>query len=255
MTLILLAQDAATKALPSKSLLDYIHDGGIVSYILVLVSFVAVTLVIRNMLIYRKSKQAPDDAYIRLSELLKGGDTEGATAFCAAQENRSFLTRVFGSALQRCERSPFGFLELRSALEESGQREADRLHRYNDSIGIIAAVGPMLGLLGTVIGMIGAFRSIGQLEGASRSSELASFMSVALVCTAEGLIIAIPCTILFSMFRRHVDHLISEIAERIEELTRNLEAMSGGSDDKAAAPLPARRAAPAPLPAREVPAR
>lgn len=252
----MLAQDAAATKLPSKTLLDYIHDGGTVSYVLVLVSFTAVTLVIRNMLIYRKSKQAPDEVYYRLSELLKGGDTEGAMALCAAPENKSFLTRVFGSALQRCARSPFGFLELRSALEESGQREADRLHRYNDSIGIIAAVGPMLGLLGTVIGMIGAFRSIGQLEGASRSTELASFMSIALVCTAEGLIIAIPCTVVFSLFRRHVDHLISEIAERIEELTRNLEAMSGGEEKPAAAPQRAARPGPPPSPTpREVPAR
>jgi len=255
--LLTLAQDAAVKGLPSKSLLEYVHNGGTVSYVLVLVSFVAVTLVIRNMLIYRRSKQAPDEVYSRLAELLKAGDTEGATALCSAPENASFLTRVFGSALARCARSPFGFLELRSALEESGQREADRLHRYNDSIGIIAAVGPMLGLLGTVIGMIGAFQSIGKLEGASRSTELASFMSIALVCTAEGLIIAIPCTVIFSLFRRHVDHLISEIAERIEELTRNLEQMSGGTDERPAAPAPARptRPAPPPAPAREVPAR
>jgi len=255
MSLLTLAQDAAATKLPSKTLLDYIDDGGTVSYVLVLLSFIAVTLVIRNMLIYRKSKQAPDEVYYRLGELLKGGDTEGAMALCAAPENSSFLTRVFGSALQRCARSPFGFLELRSALEESGQREADRLHRYNESIGIIAAVGPMLGLLGTVIGMIGAFRSIGQLEGASRSSELASFMSIALICTAEGLIIAIPCTVIFSLFRRHVDNLISDIAERIEELTRNLEALSGGDDKPApAAPRPQRPAPPPPAP-REVPAR
>lgn len=249
-----LAQDAAAKSV-TKSLLQYIQDGGIVSYLLVMLSFVAVTLVIRNILIYRRSKQAPEDVFQRLDELLKGGDTEGAMAICNAEENRSFLTRVFGAALQRCARSPFGFLELRSALEESGQREADRLHRFNDSIGIIAAVGPMMGLLGTVIGMIGAFATIGQLEGAARSQGLASYMSVALVCTAEGLIIAIPCTVCFAIFRRHVDHLISEIAERIEDLTRNLEQTSG-SEEKPAAP--AAPAAPRPVrpPApREVPAR
>lgn len=250
----ILAQDAAAKSV-TKSLLQYIQDGGIVSYLLVLLSFVAVTLVIRNMLIFRRSKQAPDDVFYRLDEALKAGDTEGAMALCSAEENRSFLTRVFGAALQRCARSPFGFLELRSALEESGQREADRLHRYNDSIGIIAAVGPMMGLLGTVIGMIGAFATIGQLEGAARSQGLASYMSVALVCTAEGLIIAIPCTVCFAIFRRHVDHLISEIAERIEELTRNLEQVSG-TEEKPAAPAAPRPARPAPpVPHREVPAR
>lgn len=251
-TMLTLAQDAAAKSV-TKSLLQYIQDGGIISYLLVMLSLVAVTLVIRNMLIYRRSKQAPEDVFYRLDELLKGGDTDGAMAVCAAFENRSFLTRVFGAALQRCARSPFGFLELRSALEEAGQREADRLHRYNDSIGIIAAVGPMMGLLGTVIGMIGAFATIGQLEGAARSQGLASYMSVALVCTAEGLIIAIPSTVCFAIFRRHVDNLISDIAERIEDLTRNLEQMSGGGEEKPA--TPARPARPAPLREGGVPAR
>ena len=254
--LLTLAQDAAVKTIPSKSLLQYVHDGGLVSYILVVISFVAVSLVIRNLIIFRRNKQAPDDVFYRIDEALKTGDTEGAMAVCNAPENRSFLTRVFGSALMRCARSPFGFLELRSALEESGQREADRLHRYNDSIGIIAAVGPMMGLLGTVIGMIGAFATIGQLEGAARSQQLASYMSIALVCTAEGLIIAIPCTICFALFRRHVDHLISEIAERIEDLTRNLEQTSGTEDKPAPASQPRPvRPAPAPAPHREVPAR
>lgn len=164
MQFLILAQDSKGASLPSKSLLEYVQDGGFISYVLVVLSLIAVTLVIRNMLIFRRSKQAPDDVFQRIDEALRAGDTENAMAICAAPENHSFLTRVFGSALQRCARSPFGFLELRTALEESGQREADRLHRYNDSIGIIAAVGPMLGLLGTVVGMIGAFRSIGALE-------------------------------------------------------------------------------------------
>ena len=160
---------------------------------------------------------------------------------CAAPANDSFVARVFGAALLRCSRSPFGFLELRTALEESGQREADRLHRANDGVGIIAAVGPMLGLLGTVMGMIGAFASIGALEGTARSRELASFMSIALVCTAEGLLVAIPCTVAFALFRRHIDHLISEISEKIEYLTRTLE--QHGEDKPAAHKGPARATA------------
>lgn len=222
--LIMLAQDAAdAQKIPSKSLLQYIHDGGFLSYVMVLISIVAVSLVIRNLIIISRNRLAPPEVFDRLSGLLRENDIEGALAYSAAPENNSFLTRVFGAALLRCSRSPFGFLELRSALEESGQREADKLHRANDGIGIIAAIGPMLGLLGTVIGMIGAFASIGLLEGTARSQQLAVFMSIALVNTAEGLIIAIPCTVAFSLFRRRIDHLVGEIAGHIEELTRYLE--------------------------------
>jgi biopolymer transport protein ExbB len=230
--ILMLAQDTAAaggagggapQTIPSKSILTYIQEGGLLSYVLVLVSFVAVALIIRNILMLRRSRLAPPDVLARLESELKQNDVEGALAVCAAPQNDSFIARVFGAALLRCSRSPFGFLELRTALEEAGQREADRLHRANDGVGIIAAVGPMLGLLGTVFGMIGAFASIGALEGAARSQKLAEFMSVALVNTAEGLIVAIPCTVAFAMFRRHIDHLVGEIAEKIEYLTRTLE--------------------------------
>lgn len=228
-TLLMLAQNTPSpaKEIASKSLLQYIHDGGFLSYVLVCISFVAVALVIRNLIILSRGRLAPPEVFDRLSGLLRENDVEGALAYTAAPENNSFLTRVFGSALLRCSRSPFGFLELRTALEESGSREADRLHRTNDGIGIIAAIGPMLGLLGTVIGMIGAFATIGQLEGTARSHQLAVFMSIALVNTAEGLIVAIPCTVAFALFRRHIDHLVAEIAGHIEELTRYLEQTPG----------------------------
>jgi biopolymer transport protein ExbB len=223
---LILAQQAAEPE--SKSLLSYVHDGGFLAYVLVGISFVALALIVRNMLVLRESRLAPAEDFAKLDKLLRSNDIEGAIALCANPEHNSFLTRVFGTALLRCSRSPFGFLELRSALEESGQRESDRLHRANEGIGIIAAIGPMLGLLGTVIGIIGAFRAIGILEGASRSNQLAVFMSIALVNTALGLIVAIPCTVAFSLFRRRVDALVGDIAEKIEMLTRSLEQMSTG---------------------------
>ncbi|MBL9030868.1 MAG: MotA/TolQ/ExbB proton channel family protein [Phycisphaerae bacterium] len=241
MSVLLLAQDAADTG--SKSLLQYIHSGGVVSYILVCVSLVAVALLIRNALIFRADKLAPPDVFERIDAALRRGDTQAAMAICADPDNASFLSRVFGSALLRCSRSPFGFLELRTAIEESGQREADRLHRYNDGVGIIAAVGPMLGLLGTVLGMIGAFATLGGMEGAARSRELARFMSYALVCTAEGLAIAIPCTIAFSLFRRRVDHLISHIADQIEHLTSAIEQSSGAEPARPARPAAPRQEA------------
>jgi biopolymer transport protein ExbB len=243
---ITLAQDTST-APEEKSLLSYINDGGFLAYVLVVVSFIAMALIIRNLIIFRESRQAPPDDFQQLDKLLRTNDIEGAIALCTNPERNSFLSRVFGTALLRCSRSPFGFLELRSALEEAGQREADRLHRANEGIGIIAAIGPMLGLLGTVIGIIGAFRVIGTMQGAQRSNELAVFMSIALVNTALGLIVAIPCTVAFSLFRRRIEALVGDIAEKIELLTRNLEQMSTGEAAPAATRAPAR---PAPSPQR-----
>ena len=92
---------------------------------------------------------------------------------------------------------------------------------------IIAAIGPMLGLLGTTIGMIGAFATIGQLEGAARSNELSNFMSLALVTTAEGLLVAIPCTVLYTILRRRVEKLAIDVGDIVESLASLLSAPAG----------------------------
>jgi len=75
----------------------------------------------------------------------------------------------------------------------------------------------MLGLLGTVIGMIGAFNAIGSLQGAARSTELAKFMSLALVNTAQGLVVAVPCTVAFALFRQRIDRMVTDVAADVLE--------------------------------------
>jgi biopolymer transport protein ExbB len=240
-----LAQADATPPQESMTLFQFLAGAGWLSYLLIMLSFLAVGLMIRNLIVLRMSRIAPPGVVARLDTLLRENDTAGALAFCNAPGNRSFITGVFGGALARCARSPFGFLELRAALEESGEAEVDKLHRFTDGIGILAAVGPMLGLLGTVFGMIGAFHSIGKFEGAARSQELAKFMSMALVNTAEGLVVAIPCTVAFALFRRRIDRLTGEASAIVEELAGNIEQASGG--EKPAAPRHARPAG-APIP-------
>ncbi len=247
--LLLLAQTQPGAAAPptptpeGATLWTYISSGGLLSWVLILLSFVALALVIRNLMTLRLARLAPPRVVAGLEGLLRENKTEEALAYCTDPQNDSFLTRVFGAALGRCVRSPFGFLELRSSMEEAGQAEVDRLHRLNDGIGIIAAVGPMLGLLGTVIGMIGAFDSIGRLEGATRSQELAKYMAMALVNTAEGLVVAIPCTVAFALFRRHIDRIADQTSRIAEELAGHIEHAAGG--ERPAGARPARPATPA----------
>lgn len=209
---------AAARTMQSATLWDYIMDGGPLSFVFIALSVVALGLIIRNIIMLRITRLAPRGIVSRLEELLAARNLGGALAFSREPENACFVTSVMESAITRVARSEFGMMEFRNAVEESAQGEADELHRMNDFIGIIAAIGPMLGLLGTTIGMIGAFRTIGTLEGAQRSNELATFMSMALVNTAEGLVIAIPCTVAFSMFRRQVDVLLRKMGMDLERL-------------------------------------
>ncbi|MEM9374064.1 MAG: MotA/TolQ/ExbB proton channel family protein, partial [Planctomycetota bacterium] len=111
--------------------------------------------------------------------------------------------------------------------EESGRLEVDRLYRLTDGIGLVASVAPMLGLLGTVIGMVGAFDAIMLSEGPARPDELAGSISQALITTVLGLIVAIPCTAAYTYLRNRIDHLTTEIGESIDSMIAPLESASG----------------------------
>ncbi len=223
----LLAQQAAQA--PSKSLLDYIQSGGPIGYLIIALSLVAVGLIIAQILRLRIVALAPPDVQENLEVLLSRGDVREAMRFCKDEANDSFLARVMGHALERCSRSPFGFLELKSALEEAGQQETARLARGTDTIGLIASVAPMLGLLGTVVGMVGAFDTISLSEGVTRPDQLAGSISVALMTTVMGLIVAIPATAAYTWLRNRIDASVSAVAEMTEQLAAHLEGETGNA--------------------------
>jgi biopolymer transport protein ExbB len=235
-TLLVHLAQAATPAAPAvagKSLWDYIMDGGLLGFFLIGLSVFALTLMIRNMLAIREERLAPGDVLDAIEEKFREGKFRDAEKLCKA-EDAPYAARIVGKALGRCLNSPYGMMEFRTAVEDAAADETDRLHRMNDWIGILAAIGPMLGLLGTVIGMIGAFSTIGSMTGAQRSNQLATFMSMALVNTAQGLVVAIPCTVAFAIFRRRIDAMVSKIGQRLDRLNTAAQARTAPAGKKAA---------------------
>ena len=239
---------------PDKTLVEYISEGGEIGYLIIGLSFTAVVFIIAAFVRLRRSQLAPEDEVTALDRMLRAGNVDQATKYCASPDHDSFLTRVMGAALLRCSRSPFGLLELRTSLEEAGQQEVSRLHRSTDAIGLIASVSPMLGLLGTVVGMVGAFDTLSVSEVA-KPTQLAGSISVALITTVLGLIVAIPCTAVHAYLRNRVDSLVGEIGDLIEELAAHVEqgASPGAGQAKPAQARPAAKAPPRPQPAAGAP--
>ncbi|MBX3363458.1 MAG: MotA/TolQ/ExbB proton channel family protein [Phycisphaeraceae bacterium] len=233
-----------TAAGDRKSLLEYVRAGGGIGYFIILLSLVAVGLFITQLIRLQRSRLSPEHVQAHLGNLLERHDVQGAMQFCRDETNACFLTRVFGAALSRCCRSAFGFLELKSALEEAGQQEVARLYRATDGIGLIAAVAPMVGLLGTVVGMVGAFDTISTTEGVAKPGQLAGDISIALVTTVQGLVVAIPATAAFAWLRNRIDSVVAEIGETVDELASRLE----GASKPAAAPPAGARGRPTPQP-------
>lgn len=231
--LTLLAQEEVARS--GKSLLDHVMSGGVIGFVIILLSFVALLLVIADLVQIRESRLAPEDVILRMNELFRSGDVKGAIQFCQAPDNDCFFTRVVGAGLVRCARSPFGFLELKSALEESGREQVERLYRKTDALGLISDIAPMLGLLGTVVGMVGAFEVISETEGFARPDQLAGNISVALITTVLGLIVAIPAKAAYTWLRNRIDATVAAVGEIIEDLAWRLES---GADRQGARPSP-----------------
>lgn len=206
-----------------RSLLEYIGDGGPIGMIIILISLAAMGMVATQLFRIRRDRLAPPTLIEDLRALLADREVDLAIQRCKESESPSFVSRVLGSGLRRASRSQFGMLELRSTVEEMGQLEVDRMYRMTDGIGLIASVAPMLGLLGTVVGMVGAFDAITLTDGPARPDQLAGSISQALITTVLGLIVAIPATAMYTYLRNRIDHLSTEIGETIDDLIAPLE--------------------------------
>jgi|TARA_R110000782_G_scaffold20675_14_gene55860 biopolymer transport protein ExbB len=222
----LLASLVLAQGETKRSLLDYVTRGGPVGLVIIAISVAAIGMIVAQWLRVRREVLAPPELADDLRRMLAEGDVDGAIARCSDADKPSFLSRVMGQSLTRSARSPFGMLELRTTVEETGRLEVDRLYRLTDGIGLVASVTPMLGLLGTVIGMVGAFDAIMLAEGPARPDQLAGSISQALITTVLGLIVAIPCTAAYTFLRNRIDHLTTEIGESIDTMIAPLEVSS-----------------------------
>jgi biopolymer transport protein ExbB len=205
----------AKPAVRTISLWTLIKAGGTVGWVIVLMSFAALALVIDHFISLRRENLIPTDLADRIEEHLDEKEYDKARELC--EEDSSFLAKVVGSGLSQVG-GMFGFFDMQNAMTEASEREIARLYRKLEILSFIAVTAPMLGLLGTVTGMIRSFHVIAATEGAAKPSQLATGIYEALVTTAEGLIVAIPVMFFVSFFRSRIDHFVSEAEAVVERL-------------------------------------
>lgn len=220
------AASAAGGADDGTSWLETVQAGGPVAYLILGLSVVALALAVMHLWQIRRAQLLPPRQLQMLDSMLGSGDVDGAVAYCREPANDSFLVRTLGAGLARYQQSAFGAFELKDAIEEAGEEQVARLYRSTDAIGVIGSIAPLMGLLGTVLGMVGAFESLSR-AGASDHEALATNISLALVTTLLGLILAIPCIALFTFFRNRIDALAAEASGEIERLALHLERAGG----------------------------
>ena len=182
---------------------------------LVLASIIALAIIGERAWSLRSSIVAPRNL---LEQVVQEYRQYGANPELLAQLAAGApLARVFAAGLKNVKSTP---QVMKEALDETGRAVAHELERYLTTLGTIATISPLLGLLGTVIGMIEIFGS--QTPSGSNPIVLAQGISIALYNTAMGLIVAIPSMIFYRHYRNQVDSLIVEMESEAVKLVEIL---------------------------------
>ena len=184
-----------------------IQKGGFFVYPIILCSIVGLAIFLQKMWILRSKNVIPEQFLEQIYRFLSQGKLGEAEAYVRA--NNSSISRV---ALAAFENSDKPKEELREEIEEAGRRESFELIRYVEGLGAISNVATLLGLLGTISGMIKIFSVIAD-KPIVNPPELAGGISEALYTTAFGLLVAIPAFIAYKYIIGRTDELISLMEE------------------------------------------
>ena len=180
--------------------------------LILLLSVISLFVISDNAWRITTSKLMPDKVLSELEARIVHGDITPAMELCRQKANYSMSTEIILAGLQRFQASEFGYAEYRSAVEEAGEDVTGRLYRRIEILNVIGAIAPMLGLTGTVIGMIFAFQQVAATQGLASAPQLAQGIYQALVTTVGGLLVAIPSIGAFAIFRNRIDQFFAEAA-------------------------------------------
>lgn len=191
----------------SMSLYAILTKGGWVMVPLALISVLGVYLFVERLITLGRGRTA-GDVTERVRGYIQAGDMRGALAFCDVQDTP--VARILKQGLERLGRP---ISEIQEAVQAAGKYEAFQLHKRSDLLATIAAIAPMLGFLGTVIGMIKAFQQIQNLQGNVNPSILAGGIWEALVTTAAGLLVGILALFAYNFLLARINRFITEMEQ------------------------------------------
>lgn len=187
---------------------DLVQKGGYLMYPIILCSIIAVAISIERLWSLRRDKVIPPAVLSGVKSSLLKGRLDRAVSIC--RETPSPMGSIILAAISSAGKGPD---KMRKAVEDAGRHEVPQLERHLTWLSTIASVTPLLGLLGTVMGIIKVFNVISS-QGPGNPGALAGGISVALLTTAAGLTVAIPSLVLYNYLINKADQLIIEIEKQ-----------------------------------------
>jgi biopolymer transport protein ExbB len=204
--------EATSSGLPemirTNSIFGVIRDGGILMFPILFCSFVLLVFVFERLLFLRRGRVIPKPFVRGVIEQLEQQQLDQEEAIALCEKNGSPMAELFAAALKKWGRPA---VEIEQAVVDAGAHIISRLKKYLRLFNAISNLTPLLGLLGTVLGMIEAFNSIAQAGAMGRPELLANGIGTALITTAGGLCVAIPAYAAYVYFVGLADKLILEM--------------------------------------------
>jgi len=199
--------------LVGKSIWEILQIGGFTMYILLFCSFLSITILLERILYYRKRSRTKRPEFMtRIKRTLKSGNIEKAMEIC--KDTDAPFSNVIYSGLELLDHHG---KEISNAMEREITVETTKLERFTSIVGTIGNTAVYIGLFGTVLGIIRAFHDIAG-AGAGGMSIVIGGVAEALVCTAMGLLVAVPAVIAFNYFMKRVEHFINDMELCASEL-------------------------------------
>ena len=214
------AQEGAALTSENATLWSLIKTGGVTMIPLGILSFLMVTFIIQNFFSLREKTLLHKEMLPELLEMMLNKKVREALIYC--RKNPSMFTNTFAAGLERCMKGDVNFSKVQDAVEEASVEQTTQLMKPIDYLSIIGATSPMLGLLGTVMGMIKAFQTMGS-QGMGKPEVLAGNIGEALITTATGLIIAIPAMAFYFYFKKRFDKTLATLGRNLGSLFDALE--------------------------------
>ncbi|MDA7950183.1 MAG: MotA/TolQ/ExbB proton channel family protein [Pirellulaceae bacterium] len=216
--------------IPMKNLLQVIQEGGPLMIPIGICSLILCAFSLERTVALRRKRVLPAPFIKRFISQAVAGELTQQEALKRCQESQSAVALVFASAVRKWGRTT---VEIEQAIIDEGERVTNKLRRYLRLFNVISTVCPLLGLLGTVLGMINAFNNIASADAMGQPELLATGISQALLTTAAGLSVAIPAYLIYMFFASRVDQMVMEIDSQGQKLV-NAIALDGWNPNEVA---------------------
>lgn len=200
---------------------EIIREMGYFMLPFVIASIISMWFIIERLVILRSGRVIPRHFVSRFLKLLKDSKLNARSALKLCEENPSPIASVFAHGIRKWGKPS---VEVEQAIIDGGERQLSQLRRHLRVINGVATVAPLMGLLGTVIGMIQAFNEIANSSAMGKAEELAVGIAMALLTTAFGLGIAIPSLIMYMYLAGRVDGLVMEMDQNAQDLVHLISA-------------------------------